>query len=72
MSNIYLDHSATTPVDKKVLEAMMPYFSDNFGNANSIHSFGQAALAGVDKARKQVAKFLNCKPSEIIFTSGAT
>ena len=51
---------------------MMPFFSDVFGNANSIHSFGQEALAGVDKAREQVAKFLNCEPSEIIFTSGAT
>ena len=50
----------------------MPFFSDVFGNANSIHRFGQAALAGVDKAREQVAKFLNCEPSEIIFTSGAT
>lgn len=72
MKNIYFDHSATTPVDKKVLEAMTPYFSDVFGNANSIHSFGQNALAGVDKARSQVAKFLNCEPGEIIFTSGAT
>jgi cysteine desulfurase len=72
MRKIYLDHSATTPTDKKVLEAMWPYFQDKFGNPSSIHTFGQEALAGVDKARQQVAKFLNCEPSEIIFTSGAT
>ena len=72
MNKIYLDHSATTPVDKKVLEAMNPYFSDVFGNANSIHNFGQKALSGVDEAREQVARFLNCEPSEVIFTSGAT
>ena len=69
---IYLDHSATTPMDKEVLEAMLPYFSHKFGNPSSIHSFGQIAIAGVDKAREQVSKFLNCSPDEIIFTSGAT
>ena len=70
--SIYLDHSATTPVDKNVLQAMMPYFSDVFGNASSIHAFGQDALAGIDKAREQIAKFINSDPGEIIFTSGAT
>jgi len=72
MSKIYFDHSATTPVDKQVFKAMEPYFSDVFGNASSIHSFGQEALAAVDKARMQVADFLHCDSDEIIFTSGAT
>jgi len=71
-NKIYIDHSATTPTDKRVLKAMMPYFADKFGNPSSIHGFGQEAVAGVDKAREQVAKFLNCTPDEIIFTSGAT
>jgi cysteine desulfurase len=72
MKRIYFDHSATTPVDPKVLKAMMPYFKDNFGNPSSIHTFGQEALRGVDKARKQAATFLNCSEDEIVFTSGAT
>jgi len=69
---IYFDHSATTPVDKAVLKAMLPYFSDTYGNPSSLHGFGQRALSGVTQARGQVAEFLNCEPSEIIFTSGAT
>ena len=69
---IYLDYAATTPVDKKVLKAILPYFSEKFGNAMSIHQFGQEALKAVDKAREQVAEFLKCSPTEIIFTSGAT
>jgi cysteine desulfurase len=69
---IYLDHSATTPVDKKVLAAMLPYFDKDFGNPSSIHYFGQKAIAGVDRAREQAAEFLHCEPQEIIFTSGAT
>lgn len=72
MKNIYFDYSATTPVDDKVLKAMMPYFSEIYGNASSIHSFGQEAMAGVDKARTRAAKFLNCQDDEIIFTSGST
>lgn len=69
---IYLDHSATTPVDKKVLKAILPYFTEYFGNPSSIHAYGQDAISAVDKAREQAAKFLNCKVEEIIFTSGAT
>jgi cysteine desulfurase len=69
---IYLDHSATTPLDKSVKDAMEPYWNEIYGNSSSIHSFGQAALAGVDKARGEVANFLHCEPGEVVFTSGAT
>lgn len=72
MKKVYLDYGATTPVDKKVLEAMLPYFSDKFGNAMSVHSFGQVALEAVDKARKNVADFFGAEAGEIVFTSGAT
>jgi len=69
---IYFDHSATTPLDQEVLDAMMPYFSEKFGNASSIHSFGQEAALAVDKSRTQTANFFNTLPEEVIFTSGAT
>jgi cysteine desulfurase len=72
MNKIYLDNAATTPVDKQVLKAMLPYFSEKFGNPMSIHSFGQEATKAVDKARKQVADFLQADETEIVFTSGAT
>lgn len=72
MKRIYLDHSATTPVDKKILRAMLPYFGADFGNPSSIHTFGQKAAAAVDAAREQVAGFLNCNIDEVVFTSGAT
>lgn len=72
MSKIYLDHSATTPTDKRVIKEMEPYWRDRFGNPSSIHTFGQQAIAGVDKARERVAGFLNCRTDEVIFTSGAT
>jgi cysteine desulfurase len=72
MKKIYFDHSATTPIDKEVLKAMQPYLTADFGNASSLHSFGQKARAGVEEAREQLAQFLACEPKEIIFTSGAT
>jgi cysteine desulfurase len=72
MNRIYLDHNATTPVDRAVLEAMLQFFSANFGNASSIHTFGQSARSAVENAREQVAALLNARPAEIIFTSGGT
>ena len=69
---IYLDFNATTPVDTSVLEAMLGYFSEEFGNANSIHSAGQRARAAVDAARESVAELLARSQAEIVFTSGGT
>lgn len=69
---IYFDHAATTPVDKRVLDKMLPFFTENFGNANSQHVFGRNAVKYVDEARDSIAKIINAKPSEIYFTSGGT
>ncbi len=70
---IYLDYNATTPVDKRVLETMLPYFTENFGNASSrTHAFGWIADDAIKTSRKQVADLINCVEQEIIFTSGAT
>jgi len=66
---IYLDYSATTPMDTRVLDAMSPYFSASFGNPSSVHRYGQIAESAIDSARETVASILNCRPDEIIFTS---
>ena len=71
-NRIYLDHSATTPVDPAVVEAMVPYFSGTFGNASSIHSFGQDAKVALEEARRQVAALIGAEPGEIVFTSCGT
>jgi cysteine desulfurase len=69
---VYLDNAATTPVDPRVLEVMLPLLTEDFGNPSSIHHFGQRARAAVDRARHQVAALLNSRPNEIVFTSGGT
>ena len=72
MSNIYLDNAATTPVDPRVVEAMIPVLSETFGNPSSIHSDGRVARSIIEKSRKKVASFFNASPSEFFFTSGGT
>ncbi len=69
---VYLDHGATTPVLKPVLEKMLPYFGERFGNASSMHFFGQEAKEALEEARKKIAKYINAEPGEIYFTSGGT
>lgn len=72
MNSIYFDHAATTPVDERVLEAMMPYLKENYGNANSPHQLGRTSKVAIEDARENIAEMLNAEPSEIIFTSGGT
>ncbi|MFZ9146273.1 MAG: cysteine desulfurase family protein [Sediminibacterium sp.] len=72
MERIYFDNAATTPLDPAVLEAMMPYLTEKFGNPSSIYSYGRETRMAVEQARKSVAKNLGAKPSEIFFTSGGT
>jgi cysteine desulfurase len=69
---VYLDHSATTPTDPRVVEAMIPFFSEKFGNASSVHFFGQEARSVVEKARREVASLIGARPNEIVFLSGGT
>src|SRR5216117_2633862 len=69
---VYLDHSATTPADRRVVEAMMPYLTERFGNASSVHFFGQEARAAVDRARREVAALIGARPNEVVFLSGGT
>ncbi|MEX0844441.1 MAG: cysteine desulfurase family protein [Balneolaceae bacterium] len=72
MRTVYLDHAATTPLDERVLEAMLPYMKENYGNANSPHHLGQKAKVVVEDSREKVASLIGAEPSEIIFTSGGT
>lgn len=69
---IYLDYNATTPIDSKVLKAMLPYLQENFGNAHSSHALGKKAFIATEQAREQIAQLIHCKSNEITFTSGAT
>jgi cysteine desulfurase len=72
MPKVYLDHSATTPPDPRVIEAMLPYLTEKFGNASSVHLWGQEARAAVDRARRQVARLISARANEIVLTSGGT
>ena len=72
MTHVYFDHNASTPVDERVLEAMLPYLRGECGNASSRHEFGTVARKAVDRAREQVAAFVGVQPVQVIFTSGGT
>jgi cysteine desulfurase len=72
MKQIYMDYAATTPVRKEVLDEMLPFFSENFGNPSSLHTFGQKAKNAVEAAREKVALSIGATPDEIVFTSGGT
>ncbi len=69
---IYLDHAATTPIDEKVLEAMMPFLKEEYGNPSSVHAFGREARAAIERSRERIAQTLNADMKEIVFTSGGT
>jgi len=69
---IYLDNAATTPLHPEVLEAMLPYFRESFGNPSSTHAFGRTARSAIDRARSSIAERLHCRPNELVFTSGGT
>ena len=72
MKRIYLDYSATTPLDPRVLEAMMPHFSGHFGNPSSVHAFGRESRAVLEESRDRIARFVGAKSDEVFFTSGGT
>jgi cysteine desulfurase len=72
MRRVYLDHSATTPVDGRVVEAMLPFLTEKFGNPSSVHFYGQEARAAVDRARREVANLIGARPNEVVFVSGGT
>jgi len=72
MRKVYLDHNATTPTHPEVVKAILPYFKEVFGNASSVHQFGQQARKAIDEAREKIANFIGASPKEIVFTSGGT
>src|SRR4026207_1582742 len=72
MQRIYFDNAATTALDKEVLDAMLPYMTEKFGNPSSIYSYGRESRLAIESARKTVARLLNAHPGEIFFTSGGT
>jgi len=72
MKKVYLDYAATAPTDPEVLKAMEPYFSEKFGNASSLHSYGQEAKKGIEDSRQALAGLIGARPEEIVFTSGGT
>jgi cysteine desulfurase len=72
LRRVYLDNSATTPIDRRVVDAMLPYLTEKYGNASSVHYFGQEARAAVDRARRDVATLVGARPNEITFVSGGT
>ena len=72
MKNIYFDNAATTQLDEEVLQEMMPYLKENYGNASSIYKLGRESRKAVEISREKIAKVLNCKPSEIYFTAGGS
>ena len=72
MDRIYLDNAATTPLEPEVLQTMLPYMQNQFGNPSSIYSYGRETRLAIENARKMVARILGCKPGEVFFTSGGT
>src|ERR1051325_5966159 len=72
LRRVYLDNSATTPVDARVIEVMLPYLREKYGNASSVHFFGQEARAAVDRARREVAALIGARANEMVFLSGGT
>ena len=72
MESVYLDYNATTPIDPEVVEAMLPYLTEGFGNASSVHQYGRDAKVALENSREQIASIINCEPSELYFTSGGT
>lgn len=69
---VYLDHAATTPVDERVLEAMLPFLREEFGNPSSVHRLGQRARRALEEARERLAAAVGARPRDVVFTSGAT